>query len=91
MVSFVLNDSFFNDQNKKNYPKKKQMHYFGWRGETAETDTQIGQLLYYLTAVQQRRLQAYIECQSGPPSVSSGPPAPVLGLFMEAEMVCVCK
>ena len=45
------------------------------------------ELLYYLTAVQVRRLQAYIECQPGPPSVSSGPQAPVLGLFMEAVMV----
>ena len=62
------------------------MHYFGWQGNPAETDSQIGQLL------QLRWLQAYIECQPGPPGVSSGPPGPpvpVLGLFMEAEMVCV--
>ena len=62
------------------------MHYFGWQGKPAEMDSQIGQLPYYLTAVQLRRLRAYVGCQS-PPQASPVPPAPVLGLFMEAEMV----
>ena len=48
----------------------------GWR-EPAEP-TQIGQLMYYLTAVQFTRLQRQ----------HSSPPTPVLGLYMEDGLVC---
>ena len=48
----------------------------GWR-EPAEP-TQIGQLMYYLTAVQFSRLQHQ----------HLSPPTPVLGLYMEDGLVC---
>ncbi len=54
-----------------------------WRAPSA-SDLQIGQLLYYLMAVQLRRL--FISpCSNG--AQQPGPPTPVLGIYMEDGMV----
>ena len=45
-------------------------------------ESQLGQLLYYLLAVQLDRLQRFLS-----PRRTAAPPTPVLGLFMEEGMV----
>ena len=54
----------------------KKVKLAGWRGN--ESDSQVGQLLYYLIAVQLSMIK------------SAAPlPNPVLGLFMEEGMVII--
>jgi len=60
------------DRTRRGYPRE-ELKVKGWKER--EDDTQIGQLLYYMTAVQLR-------------SLSLGTPHPVLGIFMEEGMVC---
>lgn len=65
-------------QNKKYVSKLKRIQLSGWRTEC--DDTQIGQLLYYLTGVQLRHLRLYmaneVRCL-----------LPVVGFFMAERMV----
>ena len=67
----------------------------GWRtnkkvtvGQVERWDSQIGQLLYYLTALQLRRIQLFLSPSERPNT--HGEPHEVLGLFMEQGKVNVC-
>ena len=68
----VLRMHFLTKQNKKYWSKMKRLRLAGWHEESS--DSQVGQLLYYLTAVQLKMIQTAF-------------PSPVLGLFMEEGKV----
>ena len=61
----------------------------GWRSTRTVTvdpverrDSQIGQLLFYLLAIQLRRIQLHYTSSDG------GLPSPLLGVFVEQGKVC---
>ncbi len=68
-------------QNKKYFSSDLKKFCGTWR-EPKEHDTQIGQLLYYLTAEQFRRLQMHFT-----PNARHQYPTLVLGLYMEDGVV----
>ena len=55
-----------------------------WRVPPAATDSQIGQLMYYLMAVQLRRLQLHLRTPRTEEAVG-----PLLGLYMEDDVVYI--
>ena len=56
-------------------------------GQVQRRDSQIGQLLYYLTALQLGRIQLFLSPSERPNT--HGEPHEVLGLFMEQGKGCV--
>ena len=62
--------------------KKKKKLFGMWR--VAAADSQIGQLLYYLMAVQLNRLQLHLRTPGSEKAVG-----PLLGIYMEDDMVYI--
>ena len=60
----------------------------GGGGGVGGRNTQVGQLLYYLVAVQLSQIQQYLSPLKGPNDTL---PTDVLGLFMEQGKVCYFK
>ena len=74
-------------QLKKNLSKRKKMAVLGWRAEQTATDSQIGQLLYYMLGVQLQRLQLFLSPMQR--AANYTPPSPLLGIFIEEGKVYI--
>ena len=79
-------------QLKKRMTHLTKIKIKGWRtgkmahvGGVERRNKQIGQLLYYLVAVQLKRVQQYLSPLKKPSEMA---PTDVLGLFLEQEEVC---
>lgn len=66
--------------------KHKSMALLGWRKGATDHDSQIGQLLYYMLAIQLQRLQLFLTPSQR--TINYPLPSPLLGVFIEEGKVC---